>query len=278
MASRILLGAALCLAVAACGSTVDGAPGSGEQVPGGAVGSETGDGTASTAEPTGGADLASDAGVLDAGAQPDGSNANGDGDAASDGAASPTCVPDTPCAPASPCRTGATTCTNGIATCTESAPAPDGTACGGGLSCQAGVCKPGNAVAANGTCTYREVPRFFSCPTGMSCRCYDSPWTQFKDAPSSLDLWLSADALEVLGGEVPDNASMSSLPSALIALDANDPRTGAVSPYHATVAAGGEITVRLTRTAGYVPEKYIKYSSADCGHGGRTLDCTFRSP
>ncbi|MBX3264683.1 MAG: hypothetical protein KIS78_11870 [Labilithrix sp.] len=276
MPSRIVMGAVLCFGVAACGSTVGAAPETGDEGPASDLGRETEEGTDERA-PAAGAD------GLDAGAKPDGSTTTEKPDAANDASSDagppPTCVPDAACAPANPCRAGTTTCANGVATCTEAAPVPDGTACGAGLSCRAGVCTSGSAVTANGTCTYREVPRVLSCPTGMSCRCYDSPWTKFKDAPSSLDLWLSADTLEVLGGDVPDNAALSSpLPSASIALDANEPRTGAVAPYHATVTGGAEVTVRLSRTVGYVAEKYIKYTSADCGHGGRTLECTFRSP
>ncbi len=139
--------------------------------------------------------------------------------------------------------------------------------------------KPGPSNAATGKCTYREVPRILSCPTGMACRCYDSPYTLFKDSPAEIDLVVTGTTVEVTGGTIPTNPMLTGVPERSIPLSssATPPQAGAVHPYTVTVN-GNDVTVKLSMTTGYRPEKYIKYSSADCGYTGNTLECTFHRP
>ncbi|AKU95011.1 hypothetical protein AKJ09_01675 [Labilithrix luteola] len=111
----------------------------------------------------------------------------------------------------------------------------------------------------------------------MACRCYDSGYTRFKDSPAKLASWLSSTALEITGGTLPTNDILPALPQSSVALGTTSPQTGYSYPYYATVN-GSKVTVKISINVGSVPEKAVKYTSADCGTGGRTLECTFATP
>lgn len=143
----------------------------------------------------------------------------------------------------------------------------------------AAVVDAGNGtVTADGTCTVQDRPRYLSCPTGMSCSCYTSPYNRATNAPSHLDVRPSASSLAITGGEVPDNLYMPAPPAAVVALTGTPAAmTGAQPPYTVTVA-NGVTTIKLQYAAGYRPENFIKYTSADCGSEGEAISCTFHLP
>jgi hypothetical protein len=147
------------------------------------------------------------------------------------------------------------------------------TACDAGETCEAGTCKPGHAAVANGTCTYVDQPGWLSCPTGMSCRCYYRYTKLFENAPARLDVWISDTAVEVRGGMLPNNQTLNVITPTTIPL-AGTPPSGAASSF--SVVVDGAVEIELRKTSGYVPAKYVLYSSADCGNQGKRLECTFR--
>jgi hypothetical protein len=71
-----------------------------------------------------------------------------------------------------PCRVGTTSCATGTAVCTESDNQPDGTGCGGGMVCQAGMCK---ACTTGEPCTPANTCRAgtLSC-AGGAIECVDT--------------------------------------------------------------------------------------------------------
>lgn len=149
-----------------------------------------------------------------------------------------------------------------------------GSDAGAGAGADAGAGLP----RMNGTCTVTNRPKRLSCPTGMSCYCYESPYSAAKDAPSFLEVRTSPTSLEVVSGQIPPNLYLGGPPPAVIPLVASPTgATGAAGGYVVTVA-NGVTTVKLESTAGYQPEKYLKYSSADCGSNGQTVRCTFETP
>lgn len=154
-----------------------------------------------------------------------------------------------------------------------------GMTCDASSTCAAGTCKPGAAVAASGTCTYTDQPGWLSCPTGMSCRCYYYNHKLVDNQPAHLDTWLADTQLEILGGMIPNNQTMSGVTPATIALVASGAtRAGNTPPYTATVSATGALQIKIYATSGYVPQRSILYSSSDCGNQGKRLECTFTSP
>lgn len=169
------------------------------------------------------------------------------------------------------------------ASASDASPADGGTTCGGvtcapGSSCRNGACAAGVRVSANGTCTVQERPKSLSCPTGMSCFCYVRAYNLATNAPSTLDVWVAGSVIEVLGGSVPQNLYMPVPTPATLAFT-GDGGTGSVAagPYAAT-SSSGVTTIRLRASGGYVPERFVKYSSADCGSEGQELSCTFTLP
>ena len=113
----------------------------------------------------------------------------------------------------------------------------------------------------------------------MACECYDTPLQLFKDSPASLSLWRADATLEITGGTIPMNQVMPMVMPAVIPLSsiATPPQTGNQYPYVATVN-GQNVHITVYETEGYIPESYIKYTDADCGYSGNTLDCTFQAP
>lgn len=175
------------------------------------------------------------------------------------------------------CNAGETACGS---SCVDTASSNEhcgqcGKACDANETCSAGACKPGQPAAATGTCTYVDQPGWLSCPTGMSCRCYYHYYKLFENQPAELDVWIADDSLEVLGGTIPNNQTYSTISPTTIPLTGS-PKTGATYPY--TVAVNGTTTIELRATSGYVPAKYVLYSSSDCGNRGKVLECTFTAP
>lgn len=163
---------------------------------------------------------------------------------------------------------------------------PDAGDVGGGDAGDVGIGDAGDAGDAggasltrmNGNCTVTSRPKRLSCPTGMSCFCYESPYSTAKDAPSFLDVRALPGSLEVLSGQIPSNLYVSSPPPAFIPLVSSPSGASGAAGGYAVSRANGKTTVTFESTSGYQPEKYIKYSSADCGSNGETVRCSFIQP
>src|SRR5271167_1701739 len=70
------------------------------------------------------------------------------------GSSSKTCSSGASCQSANSCHTATIVCTGGSPVCTDDGNEPDGTTCGTGMSCAAGVCTSGNGVCGTSTaCT-----------------------------------------------------------------------------------------------------------------------------
>jgi len=215
------------------------------------------------------------------GASPDGSQGSPDaGDDTPDAstssdpdAAAPDATPDAPS-----CDTGQQYCAGG---CVDTTTSNDhcgscNNACDSGSTCAAGTCKPGQPIAATGTCTYIDQPGWLSCPTGMSCRCYYYYHKVFENQPASLSTWLSDSSLDVLGGMIPSNSTMSGVSPVMIPLAATTTgKTGGVYPYTVNVSMTNVVQIQIRATSGYVPAKFILQTSADCGNQGKRLECNF---
>lgn len=207
---------------------------------------------------------------------PDAGDVLGD-DAAPPNPDAPACTAGAVCTPADPCHAGVTSCDTGAETCATAAALPDGTTCATDSACSAGTCKPGAPITANGTCTYVDQPGWLSCPTGMSCRCYYHYYKLFENQPAHLDLWRSGTTVEVTGGMIPQNQTVSSVSHATITL-AGVPLSGGAYPYNVTVDAMDHLQVKIYTTSGYVPQAPVQFGDSDCGNEGKLLDCTFNQP
>lgn len=279
--------AVLCVAAAACGNGIGhGGPGSARDAgadapatdaPPGDVGPRDAATEQGATSDAGGADgMANDAGARDS------TTEGGPADAGTaDASAGDATTNDAATAEGGPGDAGTADASAGDAAPTDAAPndaATDATPSDAGPESSA-LCDGAPCTVANGTCTYREVSRFLSCPAGMSCECYDSPSVLFSKSPSTLELSIGANSIGVVGGYIPPNKDMSPPRPATITLSppGTSPRTGSSGPYQASVTAS-TTTITVWMNEGYVPQSSVLYTSADCGYGGNELTCTFQAP
>jgi hypothetical protein len=146
------------------------------------------------------------------------------------------------------------------------------TTCDSGSTCSGGTCKPGHAATDPGTCTYVDQPGWLSCPEGMSCQCYYHYYKLFDHQAAHLDTWVSATEVDITGGMIPTNATVSGITPATIPI-ANP---NSVYPYQLIV--GPPLSIHIYATSGYIAPNFVKTTDADCGNEGKLLDCTFTAP